>query len=251
MGICGSDRFASMTSLSVLHRPGGFRRVVVVTGHMTDAPDRETPRFPQSEVERVRRQVGTTFADWELGPDDLVICGAARGGDLIAARAARESGAAVWVMLAKSPDRFERGSVAGADPAWVDEFWWLLQRVPSWVLDQVPGFDGRDDVYAATNEWMLDIAERQSTGGQLNLLAIWDGRGAAGSGGAGDMVAEAAARGAVIESLDRARDPAAANGDAAAGSGTGGQIGLTTGELSATGPTIACTVAGLPSMVEL
>jgi hypothetical protein len=191
-----------MSSLSVLQRKGMFGSVVVVTGHMTDAPDRATPRFPEAEVARVRTQVTALFRNWKLGANDLVICGAARGGDLIAATAAHELGATVWALLARDPVEFEGSSVAGSDPAWTTEFWQLLHRSPSWCVDQLRKFDRRDDIYAATNEWMLDTATQQASGAHLRLLAIWDGTDAGGTGGAAHMVHEARRRNAVIEVID-------------------------------------------------
>ncbi len=191
-----------MGSIELLQRPGGFRNVVVVTGHMTDSPARTTARFPESEVARVRECVRSLFVSWGLDDSDLLICGGARGGDLIAAFEAQRLGATVWVLLARPIPQFVLGSVAGADPAWVDEFWRLLQREPSWQLDQVDGGVEGDDVYAATNDWMLDTAIRQSAGSRFGLLAIWDGTDGGGTGGAAQMVEVATARGADVEVVD-------------------------------------------------
>jgi hypothetical protein len=106
-----------MSPPSILQHPGNFQKVVIVTGHMTDAPDRATPRFPESEVSRVRTEVDAVFRAWHLGLNDLLICGAARGGDLIAATAARSLGATVWALLAQPAEKFVTDSVAGGDPA--------------------------------------------------------------------------------------------------------------------------------------
>jgi hypothetical protein len=173
--------------------------VVVVTGHLTDAPDRASPRFPESQVDRVRGEIGALFDDWGLDADDLLICGGARGGDLIGASEARARGASVWVLLSRPADEFVDGSVAGADPAWVDRYWWMLQRAPSWELTAVPKYAGREDVYAAANEWMLETALFHSDPQAPNVVAIWDGRDADGVGGTGHMVETARAHGAHVE----------------------------------------------------
>jgi hypothetical protein len=47
-----------VSTASVLARRTGFRSVVVVTGHMTDAPDRRDARFPESETVRVSHVTG-------------------------------------------------------------------------------------------------------------------------------------------------------------------------------------------------
>jgi hypothetical protein len=175
---------------------------------MTDAPDRPAARFPESEVGRVRGEVAAVLGAWSLGTHDLLICGAARGGDLIAATAARSLGATVWALLAHPAEIFAQGSVAGSDPNWLHEFWGLLQHTPSWQLGDIPESASRSDVYAATNEWMLATAARQAHGTPPNLLAIWDGTGAGGTGGTADMVAEAKHHHATLHIINPCVTPA-------------------------------------------
>jgi hypothetical protein len=169
---------------------------------MTDAPDRARPRFPESEVSRVRTEVNAVLRSWNLGANDLLICGAARGGDLIAATAARSLGATVWALLAHTADKFVTDSVEGGDPAWVEEYWRLLQHAPSWDLTDIAAFADRTDVYAATNEWMLATATHQAHNTALNLMAIWDGTDAGGTGGTAHMITEANQQNATIKVID-------------------------------------------------
>jgi hypothetical protein len=176
--------------------------VVIVTGHMTDTPDRATPRFPESEVSRVRTDVAAVFRSWNLGAGDLLICGAARGGDLIAATAARSLNATVWALLAHPAQQFVTDSVEGGDPAWAEEYWGLLQHAPSWDLTDIAPIADRTDVYAATNEWILATANHQAHGTAPNLIAIWDGTDAGGTGGTAHMVAEAKQHNATIKVIN-------------------------------------------------
>jgi hypothetical protein len=189
-------------SPALLHRGGGFRQVVVITGHLTDSPDRPRRRFPESEVPRVRRVVKERYEEWGIGEPDLVICGGARGGDLICASEARRRGATVWLLLARPAAEFEKGSVAGGDPMWIDVFRDMLQRCPSWDLSQLGDVPDGNEVYELTNEWMLDVGEVQATERPLIVLAIWDGADAAGVGGSGGLVAEARQRSSRIEVVD-------------------------------------------------
>lgn len=191
-----------MASPELLKRPGRFRMVIVVTGHMTDAQDRATPRFPESEVPRVRRMIGEQLDEWKVADHDLLICGAARGGDLLCATEALRRSATVWALLAKPSAQFERGSVAGSDPAWVEIFRDTLQRAPSWDLSQLGELPTGDKPYAQANRWMLEVAADQSKSSQFAVLAIWDGQEAAGVGGTSDLVAEARARGALVDIID-------------------------------------------------
>jgi hypothetical protein len=148
----------------------------------------------------VAARVRTVLLGREVGPDHLLICGGARGGDLIAAEAALELGATVWLLLAHPPDEFERTSVAGSDPRWVERFWRMIQRAPTWVIP--PDRAGEhDDVHAATNTWMLELARTQSTG-PPRLMVVWDGRAAVQPGGTADMVAQSRRAGAEVIVID-------------------------------------------------
>lgn len=190
-----------MDRASALHRIGGFDTVVLATGHMTDLADRSTPRFPESAVPGVEAAIEQTLAEWGVGESALLICGGARGADLIAARVARRRGATVWLLLADEPDQYEIGSVAGAASSWIDEFRGLVHHVPSWVLADRPAA-GSDEVYAATNAWMLSIAQVQAGDRPVHVLAVWDGRPAGGPGGAADVVERARGSGALITTID-------------------------------------------------
>ena len=174
----------------------------MATGHLTDSPERAVPRFPERAVDAVAATCERVLRGWGLGTDDLLICGGARGGDLLAAGTARSLGATVWLLLAQPPDEFEAASVAGADIDWVSEFRGLLHRVPSWVLDAAHPSDPGPGIYAETNRWILEVAEVQAEAGHLRLLAVWDGRPGDGPGGTGDMVETARALGAEVVRVD-------------------------------------------------
>jgi hypothetical protein len=189
-------------SPKLLYRPGHFRQVIVVTGHMTDAPERAQPRFPESQVPIVRQHVNELFDAWTLDSQDLVICGGARGSDLICAELARVRGATVWMLLARPVRDFADESVAGSEGGWIDAFYDALQRCPSWDLSQLGPVPQGDEVFVRTNEWMLDVAEAQATIGPPIVLAIWDQLSAPSAGGSGDLVAKARERHVHVEVID-------------------------------------------------
>ena len=82
-------------------------RAVVVSGHMVDAPDRKEPRFRADQVGRVTDEVRRAFERWGVGPGTTVVCGGARGADIIAAEQGLARGAHVRLCLALPPDEFE------------------------------------------------------------------------------------------------------------------------------------------------
>lgn len=191
-----------MRSVPLWYRPGGFRRVALVSGHVTDAPERQPARFPEAVVPDVRHRLRLKLDDEiGLGPGDLLVCGGARGADLLAAEEALARGCTVWVLLALSPQRFVETSVAMSGTDWESRFWRVLQRAPAWCLaDEVAEPLDGDDVFAAANDWMLRVALKQAAadGDALHVIVVWDGAGAGGPGGTAEMVDAARAAGAEV-----------------------------------------------------
>ncbi len=162
--------------------------VVAASGHMVDAADRPTPRFLPSQVTRVKREIGQAFRRWGVGPGTTVICGGARGADIIAAEEGLALGARVRLCLALAADEFEARSVALPGTEWTARFRSLLGQAEVKTLgDQVGPAAGDDDVFARANEWM--VAEATSlAGGRPHALVVWDGETGDGAGGTADFV---------------------------------------------------------------
>lgn len=161
-------------------------RVVVVSGHMTDRPDRPVPRFPEATVWRVRLEVARQLAHWGIGAGDVLICGGARGADLIAATEALRLEARVHLVLAEPDDAFVANSVAGAAPDWVGAFRDVRSRAESVdVID--PPTDG--SIHEAANRSMLDHAMALDATARFGLL-VWNGATGDGPGGTAHMASE-------------------------------------------------------------
>src|ERR1051325_4835811 len=71
-----------------------FGKVLVASGHMTDAHDRvekgRGERFPERKSEAVRDMIAAQLDEWGAGRGDLAICGGARGADIIFAELCAE-----------------------------------------------------------------------------------------------------------------------------------------------------------------
>jgi hypothetical protein len=63
------------------------KKVLLFSGHMIDAPDRPTPRFPPEKEPVAAVAIANTIVEIGAGPGDLAICGGACGGDLLFAEA--------------------------------------------------------------------------------------------------------------------------------------------------------------------
>jgi uncharacterized protein len=172
---------------------------------MTDQPDRTKPRFPDSVVWRVRLEVRRQFERWNLGTGDLLVCGGARGADLIAAEEALALGCGVRLCLASARDEFVEKSVELRGTAWAETFRSVAERSDVAVLESAPE---ATNVYEAANVWMLDEATRSGAVERFALL-VWDGNAGDGKGGAGHMAALAQSAGFTVYGIDPTPRPSA------------------------------------------
>jgi len=158
-------------------------KVVVVSGHMVDAPDRPVERFPARQVEAVTTRVREILAEWGVDGSTTVICGGARGADILVAEEAMSRGAHVRVCLALDPDDFERESVEIAGTDWSHRYRDLLAHAEVTQVDQ-PAPDGQE--FARANQFMVTLAK--SLDPSPYAIFIWDGQSADGPGGTADLV---------------------------------------------------------------
>jgi uncharacterized protein len=182
-------------------------RVVVASGHMTDSADRSTERFPEASVGRVRKEIARQLARWKLGAGDLLVCGGARGTDLIAAEEGVALGASIRLCLALPRDEFISRSVEVAGTDWRQRF----EAIES--HSDVRQFDGdpaATDIFAAANQWMIDQALASEAADGRHALIVWDGKEPDGTGGASDMAMLAARHGLPMYTIDPTPTPAAA-----------------------------------------
>jgi hypothetical protein len=162
-------------------------RVVLVSGHLVDAPDRPQPRFPPSRAPWVASRVCEAFEDWHVGPGTTIISGGARGVDIIAAEQGHARGAHVILCLALPPAEFQRRSVDQPGTDWGDRFRRLLSAAEVQELPATASEASEDDqVFARTNEWMVDIA--RAIDARPHALIVWNGTAGDGPGGTSDMV---------------------------------------------------------------
>jgi hypothetical protein len=160
-------------------------RVVLVSGHMVDSPDRASPRFPPAQESYVTAEVERALDRWGVGAGATVICGGARGSDIIVAEAAVARGADVLLCLALPAAEFERESVALPGTDWSARFRRLLDVAEVRQLDG--GAGAGDDPFARANEWMVDTATALA-GGRPHVIVVWDGHSGDGPGGTEDLV---------------------------------------------------------------
>jgi hypothetical protein len=154
---------------------------------MIDASDRKEPRFPPSQVKRVSRELDEAFDAWGVGPGTTILCGGARGADILAAEAGLRRGAGVYVCLALPPDEFERCSVVLPDSDWATRFRSLLERAEVEVASDAndTSTDGTD-VFERANARLVELANSRTD--RPHAALVWDGGRGDGPGGTADLV---------------------------------------------------------------
>ncbi len=126
-------------------------------------------------------EIRAVFEKWDVGPGTTLICGGARGADLIAAEQARALGAAVVLCLAQPPEEFVMRSVNLTGSNWAERFESARESAAEVRLlaDERPTVT--HDIHAATNRWMIELASERASDVDLRAVLVWNGeRGRAG-----------------------------------------------------------------------
>jgi hypothetical protein len=168
------------------------------SGHMIDAPDRPSPRFPPERVPLVRRAIAE--AVWLIDDAEAeAISGLACGGDLLFAEEWLKTGRPLHAYLPREESDFLDESVRFAGEEWVDSY----RRVKADQNVAVTGPDQEmlqlDDPHTANNLRMLDAARARP--GTLHGLFLWDGRGGDGPGGTEHLASEVVEEGGSVTVL--------------------------------------------------
>ena len=171
------------------------RKIALFSGHMIDAPDRATPRFPPDKVPVAAAAIVAALADLGFGSQDLAICGGACGGDLLFAEAALARGARLELYIPFEEAIFFEKSVDFADSNWRSRFFAAKGRGVLHVAPRELGpTPDSEDPYERNNRWMLDAASRFGPD-KVNFICLWNGEGGDGPGGTRHMMEEVRNRG--------------------------------------------------------
>ena len=179
-----------------------MKHFILFTGHMIDAPDRATPRFPAYKEQSVQKEIKLQLLHQQLItklPLQGIASGAC-GGDMLFHETCLELNIPSEIYLPSSSEEFKKGSVSFAGKEWDERFDTLLKKLPYHVLSQAKE-EITMNVYERTNEWMLQKA-LVNGGKNMTLIALWDGGGGDGKGGTKDMINMAKEKGADVEVID-------------------------------------------------
>jgi hypothetical protein len=167
------------------------KNVVLFSGHMIDAHDRKTPRFPPDKEPVAAAAIAKTLAEIGASRGDLAICGGACGGDLLFAEACLAREMALELYIPFDEPTFLANSVDFADANWHDRYLAVKSRA---VLHVMPHELGPpppgENPYERNNRWMLESTARFG-GRKIAFVALWNGEGGDGLGGTQHFMDEA------------------------------------------------------------
>jgi hypothetical protein len=180
---------------------------LVFTGHMVDLPGRSQARFPAALVGAARKAIEACVDCQTRGREKNDVAGyasLARGGDILFHEICRERDFRTVIVLPFPPAQFLRSSVEGAEGDWPRRFENLWNETPP-SCHHVLDLPQSDEAYGICNQRILDLARE---GGDVQLIALWDGGDGDGPGGTADLVKRAEAlsgrKAAIIDPHDLA-----------------------------------------------
>jgi hypothetical protein len=182
------------------------KSVVLFSGHMIDAPGRETPRFPPEKEGLAADAIAGVLAKIAVTERDLAICGGSCGGDLLFAEACLAQGMRLELYIPFDEPTFLAKSVDFANANWHERYLAARSRATLHVMPDELGatLPADDNPYERNNLWMLKSAARFG-GDRITFICLWNGQGGDGPGGAQHFMEEARRKTTRIYWLDTRR----------------------------------------------
>jgi class 3 adenylate cyclase/tetratricopeptide (TPR) repeat protein len=162
-------------------------KLVVFSGHMMDAPDRRTPRFPPAKEGEIRELLDKQLAAMNAG---IGFASAASGSDILFLEAMLARGGTIHLVLPWPAEEFVKTSVASVgDEAWVERFHQVLAQAASIRVLGELYMPGSATGFEYCNLAMNGLARlfARSLDLEITPLAVWDGYAGA-PGGTGSFV---------------------------------------------------------------
>ena len=192
------------------HPSARFDKIAICSGHMIDASNRKTPRFPAAKAEAVLAEIARQIAQWEIGAGDLAVCGGACGADILFAEECLRRDAKIRLLLAQEVGDFVRDSVQHASSDWVQRFHALREKAevaaqPERLGKAPPDFS----IYARNNLWIINNARIEAAdSAKIHALLVWDQKSTGdGPGGTSDFEAKVRNLGGLIEIINPTKLP--------------------------------------------
>jgi hypothetical protein len=162
--------------------------VLVFTGHMIDAPDRDEPRFPPQMADKVRDRIRSVI---ETLRPAAAYGSAACGADILCLETVQELGGELHIVLPFPADQFRSESVEFCKQGdWGERFQRLLDCASEVMVISEKPPPSSASTFEYANLVMTGLARLRSQvlDTDLHGLAVWDGSIAGDVGGTSSVV---------------------------------------------------------------
>ena len=195
-------------ALGKLKRPDGDwqpRQVILFSGHRIDAPDRASPRFPPEKEAVAAQKIGEALDALGAGPEDLALCQAAAGGDLLFLEACQQRNVRCQVLLPlDEPDFIDHSILLSAQGSlWRERYFKVKPQLHSLRLmpDELGPPPAGVDPFERCNLWLLYSTLSWGVS-KARFICLWNGAGGDGPGGTEHMYNEVKTRTSRVTWLD-------------------------------------------------
>lgn len=172
------------------------RHVLLFSGHMIDAPNRPTPRFPAAKELIAAQRIAEVLGQLGAGPEDLALTQGACGGDLLFTEVCQQRGVQVqWLQPFDEPD-FINKSVICRGETWHRRYLAAKAKLTTEIRSaprELGPLPIGSDPYERCNLWLLSTALSYG-GNKVHFIGLWDGGGGDGPGGTAHMYQEVTQR---------------------------------------------------------
>ena len=180
------------------------RRVLLFSGHMIDASNRPSPRFPAEKESVVAQRIAETLEQLGASPEDLGLTQGACGGDLLFTEACQQRKVIMqWMQPFHEPD-FIQKSVICRGETWRDRYLAAKAKLTTAIRsapEQLGSLPDGVDPYERCNLWLLSTALAYGVE-KVHFICLWDGGGGDGKGGTAHMYAEVKRRSGNVTWID-------------------------------------------------
>ncbi len=128
--------------------------VVAFAGHMIDAPNRATPRFPAAIEGKIKDSIKSAIRTLNAS---IGYCSLACGADILFAEAMAEEGGEVHILMPFSKTDFINTSLSFAGDEWVTRFDALHSKYPNTYITH-DHYGGNDDLFSLLGKVIFGAA---------------------------------------------------------------------------------------------
>jgi hypothetical protein len=168
------------------------RHVLLFSGHIIDAPNRSTPRFPAAKELIAAQRIAEVLDRMRAGPEDLALTQGACGGDLLFTEACQQRGVNVaWLQPFDEHEFIQKSVICGGE-TWHARYLAAQAKLATEIRSaprELGPLPADSDPYERCNLWLLSTALSYGVR-KVQFICLWDGGGGDGPGGTAHMYQE-------------------------------------------------------------